>query len=447
MARENGRRRAVLTTPLRFEQDTYLPMKMIFQTIVLALVAGAIIAGGVVGWRLSGLPYLDTPDKFFYDLRYHFFAKREPSARPEFAILSISERSLNGYPAVKPVDRGLLARLVTELRESGVRAIGLNFQFDWPTTPEKDEALAQAIAAAGPRLAVGVIDTRSGDADLAFQQQLLASAPQAQRGHLYFDGQKAGLGQQPDLAARFIAPRTGNPDEVATSFAEALLAAADVPVQDIGQTRIVEAGQPGPHIAWVHPVAANSARAFTLLEVRPQAGRDAAAEDETLLTPVQRQILRDRIVILGADVERNDNHLTPFSVWNGARMTGAEVHAQIAAQLKDGRQVATLTLPLELGLAVAIAVLAFLTGYVRGFRGHRPHAIWGNTDYVIVGAGLAIVASAAFAIQKLILPTDTMLYAALLGVLLGHVWYDRALRRAESGGQVQRRSEAIFDTQ
>jgi len=403
-------------------------MKKLFQAVVRALVAGAIIAVGVVGWRLSGLPYLDTPDKFFYDLRYHFFAKREPSARPEFAILSISEQSLSGYPAVKPIDRRLLARLVDELRESGVRAIGLTFQFDWPTEPEKDRALAEAIAAAGSRIAVGVIDARSGDTNgsLEFQQQLLASAPRAQHGHLYFDGQKAGLGQQPDLAARFIAPRTGNADEVATSFAEALLAAATVPIKDIGQTRIVEEGRPGPHIAWVHPTASNGARAFTLLEVRPHA---ESSDSEPLLTPVQRDILRDRIVIVGADVERNDRHLTPFSVWNGARMTGAEVHAQIAAQLKDGRRMTALTLPHELALAFGIAGIAFFVGYVRAFQTRKPFAVAGNLDYFLVGVPLAFVAVTAFALTSTILPSDTMIYAALVGVAAGHIGHNRVVRQ------------------
>lgn len=402
------------------------------KTLGWGLTFGAIIAVLVIGWRLSGLPYLDTPDKVFYDLRHALFAKQEAAARPEFAIVSISETTLDGYPAVKPVDRRLLARLITELRDADVRAIGLAFQFDRPTTPEVDRELAEAIRSMGERIAVGVIDTRSQVApqNLAEQERLLSQAPLARRGHLYFDGQKSGVGQQPDLTVRFLARRSGNSDEVPDSLAEALLSAADLPMSDIGQTRIVPEDQPGPHIAWTKPTAANRADTFTRIDLPDHGGSAATGPILPAYVPA---IVRGRVVIIGADVETNDRHLTPFSVWSGQRMTSAEIHTQIAAQLMDGRRVATLTLPVEFALAMAIAVTAFLVGYVRGFRPHRPHAIWGNADYFLVGIPLSLIAVGAFALENMILPTDTMLYAALGGIIAGHIWYNSSLPTARAG--------------
>lgn len=389
------------------------------KTVALALLAGMLIAAAVVGWRLSGLPYLDTPDKFFYDLRYLIFAHKEPSARKEFAIVSISDRSLDGYPSLKPVDRRLLARLVDELLASDVRAIGLAFQFDRRGADAADQALQTAIASGGGKVAVGVIDGRSGESGdrLAFQNEFLAAIPEAKRGHLYFDGQRRGLGQQPDLAVRFIARRSGAADERPESLVEAVFEAAGETVEDIGQTRIVPEGKPGPHIAWTQPIADNGARTFTLIEIPSHGGPQST---KPLLSEAQREVLRDRIVIVGADIESNDRHLTPFSVGGGERMSNAEIHTQIAAQLKDGRRVTTLSLQYETVLAFAIGALAFLIGYARAVRRERPYVVAGNMDYFKVGIPLALFGAAAFALSSTILPSDTMLYSALGGVMAGH---------------------------
>lgn len=378
--------------------------------ILLAL--ACVIALALLGWARSGLPGLEAPDRYFYDLRHVWLARAPATARPELAIVSVTDRSIASYPAIQPIDRALLAKLVTELTASGSRVIGLDLRFDRPTERAKDEALAAAIRAAGSRVVIGVIDARSGapDTALAFQREFLALAGNPRTGHLYFDRKKQGFGQ-PDLAVRFIARRTGNSAEVQTSFGEALLEAGGETVHDVGQSVVAKNGEVGPHIAWLAPKAADGSDTFTRIEVPPSSA-GSPATDPLIPKPLQA-VLADRIVIVGGAFQDFDRHLTPFSAWDGARMTAAEVHAHITAQLKDGRRLTGLGWRQEAILLGAIAFVGLALGYWRRMQG-------GLGDYVLLTIILVIVGAAAFSLYGVILPSDTMFYAALASIVIGH---------------------------
>ncbi len=377
--------------------------------VVLALAAA--IAVALLGWARSGLPGLEAPDRYFYDLRHVWLARSPATARPELAVVSLTDRSIAGYPAIQPIDRGLLARLVTELTVGGARVIGLDLRFDRATEPAKDAALAAAIRAAGGRVVVGVIDARSGAPEnaLAFQREFLALAGNPRTGHLYFDRKKQGFGQ-PDLAVRFIARRTGNSAEVQTSFGEALLEAFGATVHDVGQSVVAKNGEVGPHIAWLAPKAADGSDTFTRIEVPPSA---AGSATEPLIPKPLQAVLADRIVIVGGAFQDFDRHLTPFSAWDGARMTAAEVHAHITAQLKDGRRLTGLEWRQEAVLLGAIAFVGLVLGYRRRMQG-------GLGDYALLTIILVLVGGAAFSLYGVILPSDTMFYAALASIVIGH---------------------------
>lgn len=378
--------------------------------VVLAL--ACVIALGLLGWARSGLPGLEAPDRYFYDLRQVWLARAPATARPELAIVSVTDRSIASYPAIQPIDRGLLARLVTELSTSGARVIGLDLRFDRPTERAKDEALAAAIRAAGSRVVVGVIDARSGAPAEAFayQREFLALAGNPRTGHLYFDRKKQGFGQ-PDLAVRFIARRTANAAEVQTSFGEAILEAVGATVHDVGQSVVAKNGDVGPLIAWLAPKAADGSDTFTTIEVPPSAA--GLSVTEPLIPKPLQAVLANRIVIVGGAFQDFDRHLTPFSAWDGARMTAAEVHAHITAQFMDGRRLTGLEWRHEAILLTAIAFVGLALGFRRRMQG-------GLGDYAILTIVLVLAGAAAFSLYGVILPSDTMFYAALISIVIGH---------------------------
>ena len=79
--------------------------------LLAALLVAAGVPAALPGWRQTGLPDREAPDKYLYDLHQVWLAKQEQTARPELALIAITERTIADYAAQQPVDRGLLAQL------------------------------------------------------------------------------------------------------------------------------------------------------------------------------------------------------------------------------------------------------------------------------------------------------------------------------------------------
>ena len=57
--------------------------------LLAALQVAAEIPAALLGWRQTGLPGLEAPDKYLYDLHQVWLAKQEQTARPELALIAI----------------------------------------------------------------------------------------------------------------------------------------------------------------------------------------------------------------------------------------------------------------------------------------------------------------------------------------------------------------------
>ena len=157
---------------------------------------------------------------------------------------------------------------------------------------------------------------------------------------------------------------------------------------------------------------------------------------ETLLgdanDPVTKAVqadLKDKIVIVGGLFPDIDQHLTPITSQHGERMPGALIHAQITAELMDGRsivQVESDSWILRLELA-ALAGLGFLVGW--RYRLRRQGLVLGSIATAVIIALDTLV----FWQFRIILPIVLALLAWFLGEFsghnvgrwLGHSGYDR----------------------
>jgi adenylate cyclase len=135
-------------------------------------------------------------------------------------------------------------------------------------------------------------------------------------------------------------------------------------------------------------------------------------------------MLKGKIVLIGGNFLDRDQHLVPLSVVSQARYPGLFVHAQIIAQLLDGRSLATLSLPLQLTAVALSSVLGFWLG--RKLR----WVVLGPELMSLVGLVLATVA--AFVYADLILPYTGMLLAWFSGLAVGRF---ASLPKGESGRQ------------
>lgn len=342
----------------------------------------------------------EAPDKWTYDWRTALFSARSEEQRPDIAVLLIDEEGYEAYPVRSPVDRALLAELIRAVDTAGAKAIGIDIILDQPTP--KDDILVEAITSARAPVVMGAVDERSLTAAdrfrpamerrLAFQYEFLARLGRP-AGHLYFGLDKAQL-RVFDQTIRLRGEALAG-SRIKAGFTD-LLADMDGLLPK-PQSRL---------ISWLLPPSGGAQDTFATFRLRhhpPVAGSGAAEE----ALPVSwRAALAGRIVLIGGDFVDRDQHFTPLSVQGGARSPGLLIHAQVLAQIRDGRQMRALPAGAE---AMCLLMLTLL--------GLRIAERWSLPRFFAEGGGLAVlVALGALSFSfGLVLPTTSLLTAWIAG--------------------------------
>jgi CHASE2 domain-containing sensor protein len=104
--------------------------------------------------------------------------------------------------------------------------------------------------------------------------------------------------------------------------------------------------------------------------------------------------------------------LTPLSAPTGAYLPGVHIHAQVIAQLLDGRSVWVIARPAE----AILVIFFFLVGLHASYSGKLSHH-WVEAGLVL---GYLVVTVVAFWAFKLIFPFVTVLLAVGMGLAGGH---------------------------
>jgi CHASE2 domain-containing sensor protein len=333
--------------------------------------------------------------------------------RKDIAVVLLDEESLDKYPYVV-VDRALIADVVRGLDEAGAEAIGLDFAFVRPTEPAKDEALIEAIHNAKARIVLGEIDAQASmgkEKFLAFQKTFLERAGnRAAVGLVYFWGDYGGW-RIPDQIVRYVSDPHPTEDEGKT-FAEVLA--------NLG----AETPKPAtPYIDWLLPPA-EAKDIFQIHRIPPHAPGNGRGPTLRVIPEEWRGALKGKIVLVGASFMDRDRHLTPLSVVDGTKVAGVMIHAQILAQLLDGRTMYHLSTWTEALFVFALAALGYALGWL---------AKLSRYGFLVYVGGLLVLAAAGMALfkwQKLIIPTASLFLAWIVGVAGGHYsgWAVRKLR-------------------
>ena len=133
-----------------------------------------------------------------------------------------------------------------------------------------------------------------------------------------------------------------------------------------------------------------------------------------------KDMLNDRIVLIGGNFSDRDQHLIPLSVSDGRRYPGLFIHGQILAQIIDDRSLSTLSIWVQ----AIIYLLATAIGFWVGRRQTKIHLLTELVSVmVLVGVGIL-----AFIYAHLIFPYTGVLLTWLAGVSAGY--YSRPHHRA-----------------
>lgn len=362
------------------------------------------------GWMPQQLARLV---EFANDVQVSLIADRRPAEHSRVALVLIRQGTLEELPYLSPIDRGLLARLVTAVDSLGAGIIALDIVLDAPTEPEKDKQLEAALKAARATVVLGAIDERVelSERRRAWQSEFLARA-----GHpsgffnLRYDAQESS--GNPIIRYRAgAAPGSHFPQ----SFAEAVAKAA----------RQAPAGS-SRRIAWL---GAPLNGGETFLKMDAEAVLAAARDPGGVLALALGRQLAGKVVLVGADLPDRDRHPTPLTLFEEAGMAGVEVHAHVVAALLDGRRLDDVGWPLRPALMFIGASLGFLIGW---FAGHRR---WVVTIATATGLGMigAIVAAVLWH-SRAIVPV-----AGIAALFLAGTFAGRFVRRYAAGGRADGR--------
>jgi CHASE2 domain-containing sensor protein len=252
-----------------------------------------------------------VPDVYFRvewlaDWRTALLSDRLPTSHPKIAIVRITEASVVDRPHWLPVDRSFIADIIDAVDKAGARAIGLDFYFSRETVRELDEKLRATLRRSRDKLVVGAFERIWPKHHREYQYDFIGDTPAG-----YID-----LRPDVDHIVRYRAnPWSGA--RYHESFSSRLARAG-------GWT----GAEPPERIGWLLPPADGST---TFLTVEAHKLVKATRDEYTGL-------LKDRIVLIGGDLYTLDRHWTPLSIRSAGQTVGVEVHAQMVAELIDGRR-------------------------------------------------------------------------------------------------------------
>ncbi|MDF0497338.1 CHASE2 domain-containing protein [Bradyrhizobium yuanmingense] len=325
----------------------------------LAFAAKYLDEGGMLEWD-------PIEDRIGSDQRTVWLATRADRQRSDIALVTIGEDSLRDYPFISPISRTLLAALVCEIDAVAPKALGLDVIIE-PPSPGDDD-LIRAISIAKHPIVLGGIDdryARSNPDEAALTQEGIlfqenfARASGVSIGHIWLE-HKTGFFHKDDETVRYVAAsNVGHPSR--ESFSYVLAKAAGYDHRPISRI-----------IAWLRPPQDQTTPLFPQLTV-PRHKPDDLARGRKLFSSAELELLKGRIVLVGATMSDRDRHKTPLSVRDGRRAPGVAIHAQVVAQIIDERDITETTnwAKLLLYFLTSAACLALSTFY----KIHAHHEI------------------------------------------------------------------------
>lgn len=335
------------------------------------------------------------------DARIALLGPAAAEQNAQVALVTITEDTLALLPYRSPIDRALLAEVTLALKAAGARAIGFDILFDRPTEPDKDEAFLAAAHGEGAPVVLAWADPSLGLDEVqaaTLGTFIAASGAQPAVPLLSVDA---------DGTVRRLSPRErdGKP-----SLAVALAQAA-------GETPPPIKGR----IAYLRPPA-DGTDTFLAMPAHAIVPLSLAQPE------MMKALFGGKIVLVGADLPLDDRHRTPFAVLGedaAGRMAGVAIHAQMLAQLLDGRRI-------HEGWWMALSLNLLLAAWGAGWAlGERKG--WAKALAMAGGlAGLWVGGFFLFARAAWLLPLAAPTAAGLLSFGGGSVlsaWHERSAKR------------------
>ncbi|MFM7349741.1 MAG: CHASE2 domain-containing protein, partial [Erythrobacter sp.] len=304
---------------------------------VLVLAAAVFIAR--YSWVLPGdrlpTPLTGEAERALYDLRAYYAADLAPQDQ-RIVLVTYTDQTLIKARKRSPLDRGLLERTLKNLDAMGARAIGIDILFDQPQ--DEDAALLAQLRAMRTPVAVAYANVATNEDDVVYEQQQ------------YLDTFQAQLAGTRAKAASIRLDNTFGATRVWPTIVPGL-----PPL--LGRRMLADAGvEIAPFARYQGAIDYRRAKfvdapLFASLQI------DLLADPDPDVLPFLAEQIRGKYVIIGGYIVDYDRVATTFTSITAEQPAGLAVHAEIIAQMLDGR----LLRPIPEWVLWVMAVLVVLT--------------------------------------------------------------------------------------
>jgi CHASE2 domain-containing sensor protein len=307
------------------------------------LAAIAVVIAGFSTAAVRFLPFLSVADHWLIDFRLTALSNGSPGPHPSIVVVTITEETLATLEYRQPVDRGLLANTINQLRAKGARNIAVDLLFDQPTAKEKDLALRLSLSDWPVAPVVAWAGLEEGLTRLQAQTlERFFEGVHVRRGYVTLESDEDGT-------VRAIYP--GRLDHMTKEF-------------DLGFPGAIAAQigiTPPEQSIGLYYMTRRNLREPMFLQYEAHMVPDLPAE-----------LFKGKTVLIGADLPDADRHRTPLATVLGHRagsLPGVVIHAQALSQLLDGRVLPKVNLSTEIALSslAALAAIGLMLVDTRGW--------------------------------------------------------------------------------
>ena len=257
----------------------------------------------------------------------------------------------------------------------------------------KDRLFLDAVRSAKSPIVLGAVEPDTFDQPHKdFQQQFLsASGRPAGLLSLHHDGDYIIRRTRTSLLSAEPASKEG--------FAHSVARAAGASVKAADQSFEFTP------IAWVF--GPNHKEPFLTVSAKDLSGADQARLSEL------HRLIAGKIVLIGIGMPNSDLHDTSLSASTGDKMLGVMVHAQILAQLLDGRYLMELAATPRRVMLFVVALFGFCLGWVA-----KPR-LSGLLTIIMATGILVALDAASYSFLRIALPVGLDLYVWLVAIVAG----------------------------
>jgi adenylate cyclase len=294
-------------------------------------------------WVLPGdsvpTPLISEAERALYDLRAYYAADLVEEDK-RIVLVVYTDQTLIAARKRSPLDRGLLAKTLRTLDTFEPKAIGIDILFDQPQ--DEDEELIAALRAMKTPVAVAYAAKATNPDDIEYEQQQFLEA---------FMARLEGSNAQP---ASIRLDNTFGATRVWPDIREGL-----PPL--LGRVMLAEAGEPVAAFAGYEGAIDYRRAKFQDSVLFPPAQIDLFVDPDPEILPFLKEQYAGKYILIGGDIVDYDRVETTFTSINGEVPAGIAVHAEIIAQMLDGRVLEPMSEWMLWAMAVLVVIIAVLT--------------------------------------------------------------------------------------